>query len=68
LTGDATNTDPVCDLSPHHHLVTDAVARAERAAPSSSGEQVLVFRDHRISIAVVPGEPPRSRASEVPAK
>ena len=30
LTGDAANADPVCDLSPHHHLVTDAVALAER--------------------------------------
>jgi pyrroloquinoline quinone biosynthesis protein E len=59
LTGDATNTDPVCDLSPHHHLVTDAVARADRSAPAAArGEHVLVFRDHRTSIAVTPGEPP----------
>jgi pyrroloquinoline quinone biosynthesis protein E len=51
LTGDATNTDPVCDLSPHHQLVTDAVARAERdAAATARGEHVLVFRDHRTSI------------------
>jgi pyrroloquinoline quinone biosynthesis protein E len=60
LTGDATNTDPVCDLSPHHRLVTDAVARADRAdAVTAPSEHVLVFRDHRTSIAVVPGEPPR---------
>jgi len=60
LTGDATNTDPVCDLSPHHRLVTDAVARAERAdAVAAPSEHVLVFRDHRTSIAVVPGEPAR---------
>jgi hypothetical protein len=32
LTGDAANADPVCDLSPYHHLVTDAVARADRPA------------------------------------
>ena len=32
LTGDADNADPVCELSPHHHLVTEAVARAEKAA------------------------------------
>ena len=51
LTGDATNTDPVCDLSPHHQLVTDAVARAERdTASTARAEQVLVFRDHRTSI------------------
>jgi pyrroloquinoline quinone biosynthesis protein E len=44
LTGDAANTDPVCDLSPHHHLVTEAVARTERPYRE---EQPLVFRDHR---------------------
>jgi pyrroloquinoline quinone biosynthesis protein E len=47
LTGDAANADPVCDLSPHHHLVTEAVARAERpaAAPQLEfGEKPLVFR------------------------
>jgi len=59
LTGDATNTDPVCDLSPHHHLVTAAVARAVAAAAATApSEHVLVFRDHRTSIAVVPGELP----------
>ena len=44
LTGDAANTDPVCDLSPHHHLVTEAVARAEQPYVA---EKPLVFRDHR---------------------
>jgi pyrroloquinoline quinone biosynthesis protein E len=56
LTGDAANADPVCDLSPHHHLVTEAVAAAD--APLSNrdrevAEKSLVFRDHRISIPVV---------------
>ena len=63
LTGDPDNTDPVCDLSPQHALVTEAVARAERAARAGSTprpasgvrEQVLIFRDHRTSIPVVPG-------------
>jgi pyrroloquinoline quinone biosynthesis protein E len=48
LTGDAANADPVCDLSPHHHLVTEAVARAERAAAGAQRrapeEKPLVFR------------------------
>ena len=60
LTGDADNADPVCDLSPYHHRVTEAVVRAEQAVSAAAGgarEQVLVFRDHRTSIAVVPGEP-----------
>jgi PqqA peptide cyclase len=61
LTGDADNADPVCELSPHHGLVTAAVARAERAvaaeaAAGGAREQMLHFRDHRISIAVVAGE------------
>jgi PqqA peptide cyclase len=55
LTGDAANADPVCELSPHHHLVTAAVAQAELAA-DGTGRTPLTFRDHRISIAV---EPPR---------
>ena len=50
LTGDAANADPVCELSPHHQLVTAAVAAAARTAAAP-----LIFRDHRISIAVEPG-------------
>ncbi|GAC1452435.1 MAG: pyrroloquinoline quinone biosynthesis protein PqqE [Steroidobacteraceae bacterium] len=56
LTGDADNADPVCDLSPHHGLVTEAVARAERAAAApapSVPASGLTFRDHRVSIPVV---------------
>jgi PqqA peptide cyclase len=54
LTGDAANADPVCDKSPHHHLVTAAVARAERAVSATAGAtSALRFRDHRISIPVV---------------
>ena len=29
LTGDAANTDPACSLSPHHHLMGEAVAASE---------------------------------------
>ena len=60
LTGNADNADPVCDLSPHHHLVTEAVARAEAAVQSGAParEHVLKFRDHRTSIALAPGVPP----------
>jgi len=59
LTGDADNADPVCDLSPHHHLVTEAVVRAEEAAArgqrtAAVREHVLRFRDHRTSIEVRP--------------
>jgi pyrroloquinoline quinone biosynthesis protein E len=47
LTGDATNADPVCELSPHHGLVTDLVERAESTARAPAVEHPLVFRDHR---------------------
>jgi PqqA peptide cyclase len=47
LTGDAANADPVCDLSPHHHLVTEAVERAQRRGSAAPAEHPLVFRDHR---------------------
>jgi len=66
LTGDADTADPVCELSPHHALVTAAVARAERAVDSAdraggagtaAPPPALQFRDHRISIPVVVGEP-----------
>jgi PqqA peptide cyclase len=47
LTGDAANADPVCELSPHHHLVTEAVARAGK--PQVEEKPVLIFRDARNS-------------------
>jgi pyrroloquinoline quinone biosynthesis protein E len=47
LTGDAANADPVCELSPHHPLITAALAEAQHAPAAP-----LIFRDHRISIAV----------------
>ena len=59
LTGDATAADPVCDLSPHHHLVTAAVARA--AERGRAPAQPLVFRDHRTSIPVVTAAAPPRR-------
>jgi PqqA peptide cyclase len=52
LTGDAANADPVCELSPHHGLVSAAVERAERAVHAAA-PPALTFRDHRLSIPVV---------------
>lgn len=52
LTGDAANTDPVCGLSPLHHLVTDVVEQAQ-VAKQPSKVIPIVFRDdknsHRLS-------------------
>ncbi|HEX5462885.1 MAG TPA: pyrroloquinoline quinone biosynthesis protein PqqE [Steroidobacteraceae bacterium] len=47
LTGDPANADPVCELSPQHHLVTEAVARAEADVASMAPAEPLAFRDHR---------------------
>ncbi|KAA0910798.1 pyrroloquinoline quinone biosynthesis protein PqqE [Pusillimonas sp. ANT_WB101] len=41
LTGDATNADPVCSLSPHHHVITQAVEDAQKPAVR---KQVMQFR------------------------
>jgi pyrroloquinoline quinone biosynthesis protein E len=57
FTGDAANADPVCDLSPHHHLVTEAVERANRrqAEPAPKVvEKPLVFRSPDNSTALFP--------------
>jgi pyrroloquinoline quinone biosynthesis protein E len=51
LTGDAANADPVCDLSPHHALVTEVVARADRR---SAIEKPLVFRSPANSTTLHP--------------
>jgi PqqA peptide cyclase len=50
LTGDAANADPVCDKSPHHHLVTEAVARADK--PHVEEKPLLFFRDRRNSRSI----------------
>jgi PqqA peptide cyclase len=55
LTGDADNADPVCDLSPQHHIVTNVVAAAEARAPAH--EHPLIFRDHRNSIPLRSPQP-----------
>lgn len=42
LTGDATNADPVCSLSPHHGEIEAAIANAEESEPKKT--RPLVFR------------------------
>ncbi|HUE10415.1 MAG TPA: pyrroloquinoline quinone biosynthesis protein PqqE [Steroidobacteraceae bacterium] len=57
LTGDAANADPVCDLSPHHGLVTAVVNRAERADHAErprAEEKPLVFRSPANSSTLFP--------------
>jgi len=42
LTGNAANTDPVCDKSPYHHVITDMIGRQPTAVVQ---EKPLVFRN-----------------------
>jgi pyrroloquinoline quinone biosynthesis protein E len=51
LTGDAANADPVCSLSPHHHLVTAALEKARQPTPAVEARPIL-FRDDRNSRAL----------------
>ena len=51
LTGDPAAADPVCDLSPHHHLVAEAIEKARVATPQV---KPIIFRDNRNSHALSP--------------
>ena len=42
LAGDPAAADPVCDKSPHHGVVLEALARAEAGR---GADKPLVFRD-----------------------
>ncbi len=54
LTGDATNADPVCSLSPHHNAVIEAIERAHTAAdPAQSKTIPLVFRNPKNSKSLI---------------
>jgi pyrroloquinoline quinone biosynthesis protein E len=53
VTGDPDNADPVCDLSPHHHLVTQMVEKASAPNPAAPVvEHPLIFRDRKSSQAL----------------
>lgn len=44
LTGDARNADPVCDKSPHHDVILNAIDQAStQTAPSRPDEKVIQF-------------------------
>jgi PqqA peptide cyclase len=52
LTGDATNADPVCGLSPLHHLVTDVVDKAQSPLAPKVEVKPILFRDDKNSRAL----------------
>ncbi|PHS32630.1 MAG: pyrroloquinoline quinone biosynthesis protein PqqE [Methylophaga sp.] len=50
LTGDASNTDPVCSKSPNRHLIDEAIAAGrEEAAKPTVEQKALVFRNPKNS-------------------
>ncbi len=53
LTGDPTNTDPTCRLSPQHHKITDAIDEAEQRPATALPP--LVYRNFRNSRALTSG-------------
>ncbi|MCU0870117.1 MAG: pyrroloquinoline quinone biosynthesis protein PqqE [Burkholderiales bacterium] len=61
LTGDARNADPVCELSPHHHLITEQVEKAD-VATLPPGVKPILFRDDRNS-RTMRGANPRTALS-----
>ena len=61
LTGDATNADPVCSLSPHHDKILEAIERADKVAAQSNIEtRPLVFRNTRNSKARIAAKEQRT--------
>ena len=57
LTGDATNADPVCDKSPHHNIITEQVALAQKPqAPAVDVKPIIFFRDDKNSKALIAQE------------
>ncbi|AFJ02552.1 Coenzyme PQQ synthesis protein E [Methylophaga frappieri] len=53
LTGDPAAADPVCDKSPHHHLISEAIQRGRDEANKSAGDaKPLVFRNPKNSKAI----------------
>lgn len=51
LTGAAANADPVCELSPHHGSIAEAVERAQVAQVQVT--RPLVFRDRSASVDLI---------------
>ena len=54
LTGDAANTDPVCDKSEHHHIITEQIELAQKPQPPAADiKPIIFFRDEKNSKALI---------------
>ncbi|HYJ19047.1 MAG TPA: pyrroloquinoline quinone biosynthesis protein PqqE [Burkholderiales bacterium] len=67
LTGDATNADPVCSLSPHHKLVTDVVDKAQQPVAPKVEVKPILFRDDKNSRALSKAGAGKPDLSKTPA-
>jgi PqqA peptide cyclase len=56
LTGDATNADPVCDKSPHHNLVLEAVKKAQGPEKKVLAIKPLTYREDKNSRKIAESE------------
>jgi len=45
LTGDRYATDPICELSPEHHRITDAIKDAQHESATDDEAVPLLFRN-----------------------
>ncbi|HEU4708471.1 MAG TPA: pyrroloquinoline quinone biosynthesis protein PqqE [Methylophilaceae bacterium] len=53
LTGDAEAADPVCALSPHHHVIEEAILEAQNPKGMA---QPIIFRTDKNSKSLIEGE------------
>lgn len=53
LTGDAEGADPVCSLSPNHHVITQAI---EDARNPTIAAKPIIFRNDKNSKKIIAGE------------
>jgi len=53
LTGDAEGADPVCSLSPNHHVITQAIEDSRNPVIAS---KPIIFRNDKNSKAIIAGE------------
>jgi pyrroloquinoline quinone biosynthesis protein E len=49
LTGEAANADPVCDKSPDHAVITQAIDRARQTGANVETKPLLLYRDDQTS-------------------
>lgn len=57
LTGDATSTDPICDKSPHHGLITKVVEQAQQPGNPVKAQPIVFRLDKNSRVRSEPARP-----------